>query len=74
MIYFSGENINICWSPNGQTIAVGNKEDLVSFIDVRSHKIVNDQQFKFEVNELSWNIDNSYFFLTNGQGCIYILS
>lgn len=20
-----GENINICWSPNGQTIAVGNK-------------------------------------------------
>ncbi|XP_035207449.1 THO complex subunit 3-like [Stegodyphus dumicola] len=69
-----GENINICWSPNGQTIAVGNKEDLVTFIDVRTHKVIADQQFKFEVNELSWNNDNSYFFLTNGQGCIYILS
>ncbi|KAG8176684.1 hypothetical protein JTE90_002676 [Oedothorax gibbosus] len=73
-IQTKGENINICWSPNGQTIAVGNKEDLVTFIDVRTHKIIADQQFKFEVNELSWNMDNSHFFLTNGQGCIYILS
>lgn len=69
-----GENINICWSPDGQTIGVGNKEDLVTFIDVKSHKIRVDQQFKFEVNEISWNIENSHFFLTNGQGCIHILS
>ncbi|XP_064484263.1 THO complex subunit 3-like [Ornithodoros turicata] len=69
-----GENINICWSPDGQTIAVGNKEDLVSFIDVRSHKVRVDQQFKFEVNEISWNNANSHFFLTSGQGCIHILS
>ncbi|XP_050036485.1 THO complex subunit 3 [Dermacentor andersoni] len=69
-----GENINICWSPDGQTIAVGNKEDLVSFIDVRSHKVRTDQQFKFEVNEISWNNTNTHFFLTSGQGCIHILS
>lgn len=69
-----GENINICWSPDGQTIAVGNKEDLVSFIDVRSHKVRTDQQFKFEVNEISWNNANTHFFLTSGQGCIHILS
>lgn len=69
-----GENINICWAPDGQTIAVGNKEDLVTFIDVRMHKPKADEQFKFEVNEISWNNDNDLFFLTNGQGCIHILS
>ncbi|KAF2359043.1 WD40 repeat [Trinorchestia longiramus] len=63
-----GENINITWSPDGNTIAVGNKEDLVSFIDVRSQKIVNDHQFKFEVNELTWNNSNDLFYLTNAQG------
>ncbi|MPC44461.1 THO complex subunit 3 [Portunus trituberculatus] len=70
-----GENINITWSPDGQTIAVGNKEDLVSFIDVRSQKIRHEQQFKFEVNELSWNNTNDLFYLTNaqsGQGYIHI--
>ena len=46
---FQGENINIAWAPNGKTIAVGNKEDLVTFIDVRSHKIQREEQFKFEV-------------------------
>ena len=30
-----GENINIAWSPDGSTIAVGNKEDLLTFIDTR---------------------------------------
>lgn len=35
-----GENINIAWSPSGATIAVGNKEDLVSFIDARNYKVV----------------------------------
>lgn len=71
----AGENINITWSPDGHTIAVGNKEDLVSFIDVRSQKIRHEQQFKFEVNELSWNNANDLFFLTNaqsGQGYINI--
>ncbi|KAG1667545.1 THO complex subunit 3 [Nymphon striatum] len=63
-----GENINISWSPDGQTIAVGNKEDLVTFIDVKSHKTKIDQQFKFEVNEISWNSTNDLFFLTNGHG------
>jgi THO complex subunit 3 len=36
-----GENINICWSPNGKCIAVGNKEDLIAFIDTRNYKYNN---------------------------------
>ena len=69
-----GENINITWSPDGQTIAVGNKEDLVTFIDSRTYKVKAERQFKFEVNEISWNMANDLFFLTNGQGCIEIMT
>jgi len=69
-----GENINITWSPDGHTIAVGNKEDLVTFIDSRTYKVKAERQFKFEVNEISWNMANDLFFLTNGQGCIEILT
>ncbi|EPQ07520.1 THO complex subunit 3 [Myotis brandtii] len=69
-----GENINICWSPDGQTIAVGNKDDVVTFIDAKTHSSKVEEQFKFEVNEISWNNDNDMFFLTDGNGCINILS
>lgn len=69
-----GENINITWSPDGNTIAVGNKEDLVTFIDTRTHKIRAEEQFNFEVNEIAWNNTSDLFFLTNGQGCVHILS
>ena len=45
-----GENINICWSPDGNTIAVGSKEDTVSFIDKRTRTIIDKPwPFKMEV-------------------------
>lgn len=69
-----GENINICWSPDGSTIAVGNKDDLITFIDAKTHRSRLDQQYNFEVNEISWNRDGDLFFLTSGQGSIHILS
>ncbi|XP_062507722.1 THO complex subunit 3-like [Corticium candelabrum] len=38
-IITKGDNINICWSPDSNTIAVGNKEDLITWIDrvIREH-------------------------------------
>eukprot|EP00105_Crassostrea_gigas_P036806 XP_019920954.1 PREDICTED: THO complex subunit 3 [Crassostrea gigas] len=66
--------INICWSPDGRTTAVCNKDDLITFIDVRSHRSNAEEQFKFEVNEISWNNDWDLFFLTSGQGSIDLLS
>ena len=48
-----GENINIRWSPNGNTIAVGNKEDLLTFVDARTYKIINEEQFKYEVSTVT---------------------
>lgn len=67
---FLGENINIRWSPDGKTIAVGNKEDLVTFIDVRTCQKMTEKQFPYEVNEISWNNNGDLFFITNGNGQI----
>ncbi|XP_043830595.1 THO complex subunit 3-like [Dromiciops gliroides] len=69
-----GENLNICWSPDGRTIAVGNRKDVVTFIDARTHQAKAEERFKHEVNEISWNNENTLFFLTNGNGYITILS
>jgi THO complex subunit 3 len=32
-----------------------------------------EEQFKFEVNEISWNMSGDLFFLTSGQGVLHIL-
>jgi len=69
-----GENINIVWSPDGNTIAVGNKHDLISFIDARTYKILMTEQFKTETNELTWNTTGNLFFAVNGSGQIIIMS
>lgn len=62
----------MAWSPDGQIIAVGNKEDLITFIDVKTGKAKFTEQFKLEVNEFSWNKEGNLFFLTTGQGSIVI--
>lgn len=49
VINTKGDNINITWAPDGKTIAVGNKEDLITFIDTRTNKIRAEEQFNFEV-------------------------
>lgn len=76
-----GENINICWSPDGKYIAVGNKEDVVCFIDPRGGTnsegertyIFNMIKNDFEINEISWNNTGNLFCLTTGRGTIQIL-
>lgn len=69
-----GENINITWSQDGQTIAVGNKEDLITFIDAKTYKIRAEEKFNFEINEIMWNKSSDQVYLTSGQGCVHILS
>ena len=45
----------------------------MTFIDVKTHKTKAEEQFKFEVNEISWNKPGDLFFLTSGNGSIHIL-
>jgi WD40 repeat protein len=49
-----GENINIAWSPDGQHIAVGSRDDIISFVDTRKYKVYKEQNFPFEVGSSLW--------------------
>lgn len=72
VVQTEGENINICWSPDGTHIAVGDKNDTISIIDSRTHKIIDKRKHPFEVNEIAWNNANNQFFVTTGQGTILV--
>ena len=69
----SGENINVAWSPDGGTIAVGDRDDVVSFVDARKHKIIKTTKFPFEVNEIDWDNAGARFYLTTGLGTVEVL-
>ncbi|CAH2069784.1 unnamed protein product [Thlaspi arvense] len=71
----SGENINITYRPDGTHVAVGNRDDELTILDVRKfNKHVHKQKFNYEVNEIAWNMSGDLFFLTTGQGNVEVLS
>ncbi|CAE6004186.1 unnamed protein product [Arabidopsis arenosa] len=47
----SGENINITYKPDGTHVAVGNRDDELTILDV---------------NEIDWNMPGDFFFLNTG--------
>lgn len=49
IIQTHGENINLAWSPDGKTIVVGTRNDVVSYIDVAAGKVVREDKNKQEV-------------------------
>ncbi|KAL1524903.1 hypothetical protein AB1Y20_019781 [Prymnesium parvum] len=67
-----GENINIRWSPDGQHLAVGDKEDNISLIEMRKCKVLKNMKFGFEVNEMAWEQTGKLFFLTTGAGTVEV--
>ncbi|KAI8332062.1 WD40-repeat-containing domain protein [Chlamydoabsidia padenii] len=72
VIQTGGENINVCWSPDGNNIAVGDKSDTISIIDTRTFTISTTQKHNVEVNEIAWNKANNLFYVTTGQGTVKI--
>lgn len=74
-IKLKSENMTVSWSSVGSTIAVADKADFVSFIDTKAgFKVFKDQKFQFEVGEITWNKENDLFFVTSGDGKVYVLS
>ncbi|XP_042432425.1 THO complex subunit 3-like [Zingiber officinale] len=73
-VELSGENINITYKPDGTHIAVGNKEDELTILDVRKYKPIHRRKFNYEVNEIAWNTTGELFFLTTGNGTVEVLS
>ncbi|RVX14600.1 THO complex subunit 3 [Vitis vinifera] len=45
----SGENINITYKPDGTHIAVGNRDDELTILDVRKFKPIHRRKFSYEV-------------------------
>jgi len=83
----SGQNINVDWSPDGTTIAVGNKlsreagsrqatklVDQLQFFDVRKWKTLRTMKFPFVINEIRWNYAGNFFILSSGSGSIQVLN
>lgn len=73
-VELSGENINITFKPDGTHLAVGNKEDELTIIDVRKFKPLHRRKFNYEVNEIAWNTTGDLFFLTTGNGTVEVLA
>ncbi|EPQ28604.1 uncharacterized protein PFL1_03907 [Pseudozyma flocculosa PF-1] len=72
-----GSNINIAYHPHGHQVAVGDKADTISIIDVKMGRIVETVQDRSrgpveEINEFTWSPDGSLFLLTSGTGSIHI--
>mmetsp|Transcript_34754 Transcript_34754/g.48182 ORF Transcript_34754/g.48182 Transcript_34754/m.48182 type:complete len:317 (+) Transcript_34754:236-1186(+) len=69
-----GENINVAWSPDALHLAVGSRDDVISFIDTRKLKPLSQVPFSFEVNEIVWNKSGSEFYLTTGMGTVEVMN
>ncbi|KAF7140682.1 hypothetical protein RHSIM_Rhsim06G0234500 [Rhododendron simsii] len=70
----SDENINITYKPDGTHIAVGNRDDELTILDVRKFKAIHKQKFSYEVNEMAWSMTGDRFFLTTGNGTVEVLA
>ncbi|KAL6592433.1 hypothetical protein ACP70R_049486 [Stipagrostis hirtigluma subsp. patula] len=72
VVELSGENINITYKPDGTEIAVGNKEDELTIVDVKMLKATVKQKFHYEINEIAWKKTGELFFITTGLGQVEV--
>ncbi|KAL6838989.1 hypothetical protein ACP4OV_031216 [Aristida adscensionis] len=73
VVELSGENINITYKPDGTEIAVGNKEDELTIVDVKMLKASQKHKFNYEINEIAWKKTGELFFITTGQGHVEVI-
>lgn len=64
----SAPNLYLAWSPSGDCLAVGNRQDLVSIIDIRKLKVSEKYPYKQQINALSWGANGALFFQATGSG------
>jgi THO complex subunit 3 len=65
-----GENINLTYSRDGQCIVVGNKKDLLTWIDARTNKVLGEVVFPSETNEFAFDVSGQLFCATTGKGTV----
>jgi WD40 repeat protein len=62
----TGENINVTWSRNGQYIALGNRSDYLTIVDVIANKTITNVKFSYEVNEMAWSYNSDHLMISHG--------
>lgn len=68
-------NLNVCWSPQGQYIALGNREYTLSLLDFnRDLKTVKTSKFPYEINAITWDVSGRMLLLGNGNGNVDVLN
>ncbi len=60
--------MNAAWSPSGRHVAVGSKSDVISIVDVTTMKVIWEQKFKYEANEMMWDKTGKSFMMATGEG------
>lgn len=67
-----GQHIYSAWSPDGNYVAVGNKQDIITVLDVRNPSEgtqVAKNKFSYEVNEIAWSANSDHILAaTGGEG------
>ncbi|PVU88250.1 hypothetical protein BB561_005956 [Smittium simulii] len=68
----SGGNINMTWSPDGQYLAVGNREDWLSIFNIKTGALQSHTHYGTEINEIRWDNTVSKLFVATGRGPILV--
>lgn len=69
-------NFILSWHPEGNTIAIGNDKEQVSFYDTRNWKVIQTVGFqdkKCELNQIEWDKTGNMLFIPNTTGSVYVL-
>lgn len=61
-------NLNLTWSGDGHYVAVGDKQETVSVLDVRRMKILSKHPNSVQINGLAWSGDVKLFFQGTSRG------
>jgi THO complex subunit 3 len=68
-------NINLCFSPDGKTLAVSNVKEELIFYDFPNFKAIRSPlKFKFEINQFVWDKTGQAFFVADSSGNVSVFS
>lgn len=68
----SGQNVFITWRPDGREVAVVNKDDEVSIVDVAQRTVCRSQKFGYEVYDIRWSACGQFLFITTEKGTVEV--
>jgi THO complex subunit 3 len=61
-----GNNLSIAWSPDGKYLAIVNKSDNLSVVDLSMGEIVKNVKIAYEINEVSWSANSDHILVATG--------